>query len=77
MAVFPAKESCPGARDRHQPLGPPAGTEDIYKIHAESFKGNDHPQHILKEAQAIVDEAIAARIKSQFRELTSSRSSSP
>ena len=38
----------------------PSGTEDIYKIYAESFKGNDHLQCILKEAQAIVDNAIAA-----------------
>ena len=38
----------------------PSGTEDIYKIYAESFKGNDHLQRILKEAQAIVDKAIAA-----------------
>ena len=38
----------------------PSGTEDIYKIYAESFKGNDHLQRILKEAQTIVDKAIAA-----------------
>jgi phosphoglucomutase len=38
----------------------PSGTEDIYKIYAESFKGNDHLQRILKEAQAIVDKAIAS-----------------
>ncbi|MEO6662568.1 MAG: phosphoglucomutase (alpha-D-glucose-1,6-bisphosphate-dependent), partial [Rubrivivax sp.] len=38
----------------------PSGTEDIYKIYAESFSGNDHLQRILQEAQAIVDRAIAA-----------------
>jgi phosphoglucomutase len=38
----------------------PSGTEDIYKIYAESFDGNDHLQRILKEAQAIVDAAIAS-----------------
>jgi len=38
----------------------PSGTEDIYKIYAESFIGNDHLQDILKQAQAIVDKAIAA-----------------
>ena len=38
----------------------PSGTEDIYKIYAESFKGNEHLQRILKEAQAIVDRAVAA-----------------
>ena len=37
----------------------PSGTEEIYKIYAESFSGNDHLQRILKEAQAIVDRAIA------------------
>ena len=37
----------------------PSGTEDIYKIYAESFSGDDHLQRILKEAQAIVDKAIA------------------
>ena len=38
----------------------PSGTEDIYKIYAESFAGADHLQRILKEAQAIVDRAIAS-----------------
>jgi len=38
----------------------PSGTEDIYKIYAESFSGNDHLQRILAEAQAIVDGAIAS-----------------
>jgi phosphoglucomutase len=37
----------------------PSGTEDIYKIYAESFVGADHLQRILKEAQAVVDRAIA------------------
>jgi len=37
----------------------PSGTEDIYKIYAESFIGNDHLQRILSEAQTIVDRAIA------------------
>ena len=39
----------------------PSGTEDIYKIYAESFSGNDHLQRILREAQAIVDGAIASQ----------------
>ena len=38
----------------------PSGTEDIYKIYAESFSGADHLQRILREAQAIVDRAIAS-----------------
>ena len=38
----------------------PSGTEDIYKIYAESFAGADHLKQILKEAQTIVDHAIAS-----------------
>ncbi len=37
----------------------PSGTEDIYKIYAESFKGADHLGRILQEAQTIVDEALS------------------
>jgi phosphoglucomutase len=37
----------------------PSGTEDIYKIYAESFKGADHLSQIIEEAQAIVNDAIA------------------
>ena len=37
----------------------PSGTEDIYKIHAESFDSQQHLQAILKEAQGIVDAALA------------------
>ncbi|MFT7586775.1 MAG: phosphoglucomutase [Cellvibrionaceae bacterium] len=36
----------------------PSGTEDIYKIYAESFKGVDHLNLILEEAQAIVKAAL-------------------
>jgi phosphoglucomutase len=36
----------------------PSGTEDIYKIYAESFVSEDHLRRILTEAQAIVDAAI-------------------
>jgi phosphoglucomutase len=38
----------------------PSGTEDIYKIYAESFRGDDHLRAILAEAQAIVSDAFAA-----------------
>ena len=38
----------------------PSGTENIYKIYAESFRGADHLHRILVEAQAIVDAALAA-----------------
>ncbi len=37
----------------------PSGTEDLYKIYAESFRGDEHLQRILQEAQAIVDAAIS------------------
>ena len=37
----------------------PSGTEDIYKIYAESYLGADHLQRILGEAQTLVDAAIS------------------
>ena len=37
----------------------PSGTEDIYKIYAESFRGENHLRRIAQEAQAIVDAAIS------------------
>ncbi|HEV3221357.1 MAG TPA: phosphoglucomutase (alpha-D-glucose-1,6-bisphosphate-dependent) [Puia sp.] len=36
----------------------PSGTEDIYKIYAESFLGRKHLDLMLQEAQLIVDEAL-------------------
>ena len=38
----------------------PSGTENIYKIYAESFRGADHLNRILEEAQTIVGDALAA-----------------
>jgi phosphoglucomutase len=38
----------------------PSGTENIYKIYGESFRGPDHLRRILEEAQAIVSDALAA-----------------
>jgi phosphoglucomutase len=38
----------------------PSGTEDIYKIYAESFRGAEHLRRILEEAQTIVNDALAA-----------------
>jgi phosphoglucomutase len=38
----------------------PSGTENIYKVYAESFRGADHLRRILEEAQAIVSDALAA-----------------
>ena len=37
----------------------PSGTENIYKIYAESFQGADHLRRILEQAQAIVSDAVA------------------
>ena len=37
----------------------PSGTEDIYKVYAESFKGQDHLRRILEEAQAIINDTLA------------------
>lgn len=36
----------------------PSGTENIYKIYAESFLGDDHLKRIVQEAQSTVDEAL-------------------
>jgi phosphoglucomutase len=37
----------------------PSGTEDVYKIYAESFRGPDHLVQVQAEAKAIVDAVIA------------------
>ena len=38
----------------------PSGTEDIYKIYAESFRGEDHLKRLVQEAQEIVADAFRA-----------------
>ncbi len=38
----------------------PSGTEDIYRIYAESFRGKDALDHIVEQAQTIVDAALAS-----------------
>ena len=38
----------------------PSGTEDIYKIYAESFRGEEHLRRLVEAAQQIVREALAA-----------------
>ncbi len=38
----------------------PSGTEDIYKIYAESFLGKDHLKRIQEEAVAIVNEVLSS-----------------
>ena len=39
----------------------PSGTEDVYKVYAESFLGEDHLGRILEEAQDVVTEALAVK----------------
>ncbi len=36
----------------------PSGTEDVYKVYAESFRGAEHLRVLLREAQGIVDHAL-------------------
>ena len=38
----------------------PSGTEEVYKIYAESFKGTEHLKSIQEEAQAMIAKAFAA-----------------
>jgi phosphoglucomutase len=36
----------------------PSGTEDVYKVYAESFDGEEHLERILAEAQAMIAQAL-------------------
>jgi len=36
----------------------PSGTEAVYKLYAESFKGRDHLRQIQREAQTIIERAV-------------------
>jgi phosphoglucomutase len=36
----------------------PSGTEDVYKVYAESFKGSDHLARIQEEAREVVAAAL-------------------
>jgi phosphoglucomutase len=38
----------------------PSGTEDVYKVYAESMEGEQHLQRILTEAEEIVAGALSA-----------------
>ena len=49
-----------GGSRKRMVRGSSSGTEDIYKIYAESFRGADHLRRILEEAQTIVSDALAA-----------------
>jgi len=37
----------------------PSGTEDVYKVYAESFRGDDHLRQLIAEAQQLVAAALA------------------
>ena len=45
----------------------PSGTEDIYKIYAESFRGADHLHRIQDEAQTIVSDATGVVLAVAWR----------
>ena len=36
----------------------PSGTEDKYKIYAESFRGEEHLKQVQEEAQALVSQVL-------------------
>ena len=36
----------------------PSGTEDVYKLYAESFKGSDHLRRIQEEGRGIIEKAL-------------------
>jgi phosphoglucomutase len=38
----------------------PSGTEEVYKLYAESFLGEDHLRKIQEEAQRIIAQAFAS-----------------
>jgi phosphoglucomutase len=38
----------------------PSGTEDVYKVYAESFLGDEHLERVLEEATAVVSAALEA-----------------
>jgi len=38
----------------------PSGTEDIYKVYAESFKGKEHLTQIQEEAQSVISAAFSS-----------------
>jgi len=38
----------------------PSGTEDVYKVYAESYRGRDHLRRIQEEAQALIAKSLAS-----------------
>ncbi len=51
----------------------PSGTEDIYKIYAESFRSETHLRRILKEAQTFISVTLANSASSKARKTLGSR----
>ncbi len=43
----------------------PSGTEDIYRIYVESFRGKEQMQRILEQAQSVVNDALKETVLSQ------------
>lgn len=72
------------APGNHQPIGGikvvaetgwfaarPSGTEDIYRIYVESFRGKEHMQRILEQARSVVNDALKEASLSQPLSTTS------
>lgn len=45
----------------------PSGTEDVYKIYAESFRGPEHLAQVQEQARALVDGALVDRAQAGER----------
>jgi phosphoglucomutase len=73
LAGEPVREALTAAPGNGQPFGGikvtsgdgwfaarPSGTEDVYKIYAESFRSGDHLRQIQREAQAAIAQAFKA-----------------
>jgi phosphoglucomutase len=43
----------------------PSGTEEVYKIYAESFQGEDHLRRLLEDAKVLIGKAFAAAAQGQ------------
>jgi phosphoglucomutase len=50
----------------------PSGTEDIYKIYSDSFRGSDHLRRLVEEAQSVVDDTLAGTTASVHASLKES-----
>jgi phosphoglucomutase len=72
LAGEPVRDKLTAAPGNNAPLGGlkviaehgwfaarPSGTEDVYKIYAESFRGEEHLRSIQRDAQAAVGKALA------------------